>query len=166
MKKILLLSVLLGMAWVPASQAVVISWYAETTDLTYSSAQLVYVESGSTWGTYVKVGDLATGSYAIPGGGVTEQSALDDVARTQGAYYVVLFSDAGGLTEAYRSTAYIAFDDTALNAISRGIWSPATGFFAPSGGLNSGWQPIPEPSTFALLAVGAAVLAWKRHKRG
>jgi hypothetical protein len=165
MKKILLLSVLLGMAWVPASQAVVISWYAETSGLTYSSAQLVYVESGS-WGSYVKVGDLATGSYAIPGGGVTEQSASDNVTRTQGAYYVVLFSDAGGLTEAYRSTAFIAYDDTALNAITRDIWNPATGFFAPSGGLNSGWQQIPEPSTFALLAVGAAVLAWKRHKRG
>ena len=50
MKKTLLLAVALGLGWAATSQAVVISWAAETSGgvTGYQSARLVYVADG-TW---------------------------------------------------------------------------------------------------------------------
>jgi hypothetical protein len=172
MNKTIVIAALIGLGWVSASQAVVISWSAETTGTSvpsYLSAQLVYV-SGGVWGSYEKVGDLAVGSYAIlsGGSGVREQDSVD-TDRSQGSYYVVLFSDAGGTQEAYRSYQALAWNDTSWDAFTYEGMGPAEGLFTPAGavgaGPTTGWQTIPEPNTFALLALGAAALAARRRRK-
>jgi hypothetical protein len=172
MKKTLLLAVALGLGWAATSQAVVISWAAETSGLVtgYNSARLVYVASGTwndaSWQSYPTVGSLAKGTYSLPSGGVRERSATD-ITRTDpnGAYFVVLFSDANGTTPLFRSVASLGVGDTAWHAITTDVMNPASGVFTPSGGLGDGWQAIPEPATLSLLGVGAAALALRRRKR-
>lgn len=176
MKKALMLAILIGMGWVSASHAVVISWSALVdvedagqvlTGLT--SAQLYYVasgswEAGSGFGGAEAVGGLITGRPVSESGGmgsVREQATTDDITRSgAGAYFVVVFDSAG---TAYRSNTAIAWNDA--NYVTSDPMNPAGGLFI--GGTTSGtdWGVVPEPNTFALLALGAAALAARRRKR-
>ena len=176
MKKALMIAVLIGMGWVSASHAVVISWSALVdvedpnkvlTGLT--SARLYYVASGSWadgsgWGGAVAVGDLVTGrpvSTSDGMGSVREQATTDSTTRSgSGAYFVVVFDSEG---TAYRSNTAIAWNDATY--VTSDPMNPAGGLFI--GGTTGGteWGVVPEPNTFALLALGAAALAARRRKR-
>ena len=169
MKKSLLSAILLGIGWVSTSQAVVIHWAAETT-VTFTSAQLVYVNS-------VNVGDVTyiTGllppvidtAYipgdAVSGVGVYDRTAADGITRTDGGYYVVLFNGA----QAVQFSSLLAYNDP--NAIDSVPMSPGVNVFSPgtAGNPAGGFTPVPEPCTMALLCFGAATVAirrrWKRR---
>jgi|GEM_PF-1225553 len=175
MKKALMVAVLIGVGLVSTSHAVVMSWAALVdvdgtgkvlTGLT--SAQLYYVESG-TWaensgfsGTEA-VGTLVTGRPVSTSGGmgrVSEQATTDSTTRSQGAYFVVAFDSVG---KAWRSNASIGWNEAAY--VTSDPMNPAGGLFI--GGTTGGteWGVVPEPNTFALLALGAAALAARRRKR-
>jgi len=156
MKKTLLLALLLGLGWVSTGQAVVVYWAATTSSETYNSAQLVYVAGGTWSGSYETVDTASGGALMANGAGVYAQSSTDSDDRSGGAYYVALFNDGNLL--AYSSTS---LPDDDPNAISWDVMNPPSDVFNPSS-----WSPIPEPATSALFCVGAAVLAWRRRKRG
>jgi len=175
MKKALMIAVLIGMGWVSTSPAVVISWSALVdvegpdqvlTGLT--SARLYYVESG-TWAVdsgfddAEAVGSLVTGrpvSTADGMGSVREQATTDSTPREAGAYFVVVF-DAEG--KAWRSSASIAWNNATY--VTSDPMHPASGLFIGGGESGTGWVAVPEPNTFALLALGAAALAARRRRR-
>jgi hypothetical protein len=173
MKKALMVAILIGMGWVSASHAVVMSWSALVdvegddkvlTGLTY--ARLYYVESG-TWaansgfsGTEA-VGTLVTGRpVSTSGGSVREQFTTDSTERTKGAYFVVVFDSEN---KAWRSNASIKWDDATY--VTSDPMNQASGLFI--GGTTSGkdWGLVPEPNTFALLALGGAALAARRRRK-
>jgi hypothetical protein len=176
MKKALMVAFLIGMGWVSASHAVVMSWSALVdvegtgqvlTGLT--SARLYYVASGS-WtagsgfGGAVTVGDSVTGrpvSTSDGYGRVREQFTTDSELRSgSGRYYVVVFDGAG---DAWRSNASIAWNDSSY--VTSDAMNPANLLLI--GGTTSGtqWGLVPEPNTFALLALGAAALAARRRRK-
>jgi hypothetical protein len=176
MKKALMVAILIGMGWVSASHAVIISWSAlvdvETPDQVLTgltSAQLYYVESGiwaenSGFGSADAVGTLVTGRPVSTSGGygsVREQFTTDSEVRSgSGRYYVVVFDAAG---DAWRSNTGIAWNDTRY--VTSDPMNSASLLFI--GGTTSGtqWGLVPEPNTFALLALGAAALAARRRRK-
>lgn len=158
---------LIAVGFVWTSQAVVIHWATEGVPAGTLSAQLVYVSSGSP--AYAadaisngsEIGDAVSG-LAITPLGVGEQATTDAATRTQGAYFVVLFRDNAGQTEYSYSSSSLAWNDP--DSITQDEMTPATSVFNP--GTFSGWAPIPEPTSVALLGLGAAALALRRRKRG
>jgi hypothetical protein len=177
MRNKLLMAVLIGMGWVSASHAVIITWAAETTGVvvgSFTSAQLVHVADGVwSWTDYNNATvnytpvDTASG-FGVYSGGVYDNLATD-TQRSAGAYFVVLFD--GGGNAVYRSVQSLAWNDTDYQAFAEDGMNPASGLFLPTGGVNesgtgtSGWHPVPEPNTFALLALGAAALAARRRRK-
>lgn len=166
MKKSILFSVLLSLAWTFTAQAVVIHWAASSTTTAFDSAALVYVTTGNqgNYGviaTHPTVGSIATDGAIVsgPGGGVYERVAVDSETRASGYYYVVLFN--GGQAVSV-STAGLSTSDT--SAIRPGFdpLDIAPGTFAPSE-WSSGWTPIPEPTSMALFCFGAATMALRRR---
>jgi hypothetical protein len=180
MKKALMVAVLIGVGLVSTSQAVVMSWSAlvdaegSAVVRTFQSARLYYVADG-TWNTPISqgigegiaVGNLVVGR-AILGGGVREQATTDLENRSgSGKYYAVLFANAEGTYtgygSAYRSTATVAWSDTTV--ISMDSMNPASGLFVYGNDAGTSWTAVPEPNTFALLALGAAALAARRRRK-
>jgi hypothetical protein len=178
MKNKLLIAFLIGMGWVSASHAVIITWAAETTgDVvgSFTTAQLVYV-ADSTWNStdylantanYTSV-DTASGSGVDAGAGIVYDNLANDTTRAVGAYFVVLFN---GNDAVYRSMQSLAWNDTSYNAFAEDGMDPASGLFLATGGVyppgdgSSGWAAVPEPNTFSLLALGAAALAARRRRK-
>jgi hypothetical protein len=180
MKNKLLLAVLIGMGWVSASHAVIITWAAETTGVvvgSFTSAQLVHVADGVwSWtdynnatANYTTVDTASVWGVDATAGVVYDNLARDTTPITDSAYFVVLF-DSGG-NAIYRSVQSLAWNDTDYQAFAEDGMNPASGLFLPTGGVNesgtgtSGWNPVPEPNTFALLALGAAALAARRRRK-
>jgi len=159
------MAVLLAVGGVLTSQAVVIHWAVDTPLAGTASAQLVYVSSGTPAYAHdvisngTELGDAVSG-LAITPAGIGEQSTADS-ARLQGAYYVVLFRDNGGQLEYAYSTTALLYNDSV--AITDDALTPALGVFNPEG--FTGWAPVPEPGSAALLCFGAAALALRRRKR-
>jgi len=160
----------LGVAW--TSQAVVIHWatdgYGILSSEDVGSAVLVYISNGAapvyTAGTLSNgetLGTPVTGSPPITSSGVWEQSTTDGTPRSSGAYYVVLFNDAG--TQFAYSTDALAYNDTTWQAFSPDEMTPALGAFTPN--AFSAWAPVPEPGSALLLAMGAAAIALRRRRR-
>ena len=160
----------LGMAW--ASQAVVIHWatdgYGSLSYKDVGSAVLVYIAVGEapvyasgTLSNGETLGTPVTGSPPITSGGIWEQSTTDETPRSEGAYYVVLFNDAG--TQFAYSTDALAYNNTKWQAFSPDEMTPALGSFAPD--AFSPWAPVPEPGSALLLAMGAAAIALRRRRR-
>jgi|688.fasta_scaffold06665_16 hypothetical protein len=171
MKNKLLIAVLIGMGWVSASHAVIITWAAETTGEvvgSFTTAQLVYV-AGGTWNSVYTSVDTASGIGvdANVGSadtlGVVYDNLATDTKRDEGAYFVVLFD--GGNNAVYRSVQSLAWDNASYNAFAEDGMNPASGLFLASGDQTTGWVAVPEPNTFALLALGAAALAARRRRK-
>jgi hypothetical protein len=167
MKKTIILAALLAAGTAVTSQAVVIHWAVTESLDDATTAALVYVSTGGvapTWNgtdfgvTGTQIGDTAV---TLPGGTVGLQATTD--AFASGGVYVVLFK-AGNYAV---STTWLSYDDkiggsgVAMDAITYNIQYPALGKFDPG---FSGWTPVPEPSTLALLAIGAAAVACRRRK--
>jgi hypothetical protein len=187
MKNKLLLALLIGMGWVSASQAVIITWAAETTgDVVgeFTTAQLVHVADGTWSWTEYTTAPIANGYTTVDTAsgwgvnanvgnantlGVVYDNLATDTERSGGAYFVVLFDNGGDAI--YRSVQSLAWGDTGWKAFAEDGMNPASGLFLPTGGVNltgegtSGWNPVPEPNTFALLALGAAALAARRRRK-
>jgi hypothetical protein len=174
MKKTVMLAVLIGLGWASASQAVVISWSAKTVGTVvpaFAAAQLVYVSSGGwSWTDFEAKNanysplELVSGGYPILATGVRQQATEDYGTRgTGGKYYVVLFQNADGSGTMYRSTATADWGNS--TAITTDILNPNNGLFIAGGSDGSGWSAVPEPNTFALLALGAAALAARRRRK-
>ncbi len=173
MKKTVMLAALIGLGWVSASYAVVISWSAKTVGAVvpaFAAAQLVYVSSGEWSWTEFTANDSKysplefVSGYPILATGVRQQATEDYGTReTGGKYYVVLFQNADGSGNRYRSTATADWDTS--TAITKGILNPQSGLFIAGGSDGSGWNAVPEPNTFALLALGAAALAARRRRK-
>jgi hypothetical protein len=159
------MAVLFAVGCALTSQAVVIHWAVDVPADGTQSAQLVYVSSGTpayaddVISNGTELGGLVSGLAVTPAG-IGEQSTTD-AARGQGAYYVVLFRDNAGQNEYAYSLTALAFDDT--SAITYDAMAPATSLFNP--GSFSNWTPVPEPSSAALLCLGAAALSLRRRKR-
>jgi hypothetical protein len=175
MKKTVMLAVLIGLGWASASHAVVISWSAKTVGTVvpdFAAAQLVYVSSGEwNWAEFA-VNDskyspleLITGRPILAdGSGVRQQATADyGTPAAGGIYYVVLFQNADRSGTMYRSTA--TADWGISTAITTDILNPKDGLFIAGGSDGSGWNVVPEPNTFALLALGAAALAARRRRK-
>jgi hypothetical protein len=173
MKNKLMIAVLIGMGWVSASHAVIITWAAETTGTvvgSFTTAQLVYV-ADATWNStdylantenYTSV-DTASGIGVDATAGVVYDNLATDTKRNAGAYFVVLFNS--GNNAVYRSVLSLAWDNTSYNAFAEDGMGPASGLFLASGDQTTGWVAVPEPNTFALLALGAAALAARRRRK-
>jgi hypothetical protein len=170
MKNKLLIAVLIGMGWVSASHAVIITWAAETTGEvvgSFTTAQLVYV-AGGTWNSVYTSVDTASGIGVDAGAGIVYDNLANDTTRAVGAYFVVLFN---GNDAVYRSMQSLAWNDTSYNAFAEDGMDPASGLFLATGGVyppgdgSSGWAAVPEPNTFSLLALGAAALAARRRRK-
>lgn len=166
MRNAICMAVLLAVGCAMTSQAVVIHWAVDVPSAGTASAQLVYVSSGvpvytdDVISNGTLVGDEVSGLAVTPAG-IGEQSATD-AARGQGGYYVVLFRNNAGQTEYAYSTTALEYNDTA--SITSDAMAPATSLFNP--GSFSNWTPVPEPSSMALLCLGAAAVALRRRKRG
>jgi hypothetical protein len=110
------------------------------------------------------VGAKVSGRPISESGGtvsVREQTTTDSADRSAGgAYYVVVFDGAG---DAWRSNASIAWNDSSY--VTFDAMNPANLLLI--GGTTSGtqWGLVPEPNTFALLALGAAALAARRRRK-
>jgi hypothetical protein len=165
MKNKLMIAVLIGMGWVSASHAVIITWAAETTGSvvgSFTTAQLVYV-AGGTWDSGYTSVDTASGIGVDATAGVVYDNLATDTKRNAGAYFVVLFNS--GNNAVYRSVQSLAWDNASYNAFVEDGMNPARGLFLASGDQTTGWVAVPEPNTFALLALGAAALAARRRRK-
>lgn len=154
------------------SQAVVIHWAVTTAVGGATTAALVYVGTGGTpptWtGTSFTGGtQIGTSAEALPDNTVGAQASLDSAALQAGGYYVVLFNS--GATQYKLSTTWLSYDDkvngsgSPIDAMTIDPQFPAQNVFDPAFG---DWIPVPEPSTLALLAIGAAAMACRRRKQG
>jgi hypothetical protein len=177
MKNTIILAALLAVGTAVTSQAVVIHWAASAPSVSgATTAALVYVSttggaaptwngSGFVGGTLITTTEGSTGGIvdALPDHTVGEQATTD--AFASGKVYVVLFNNVGSYAV---SSTWLGSDDQiggtggAIGAITDDIFNPPTGLFNPIG--FSGWTPVPEPSTLALLAIGAAAVACRRRK--
>jgi hypothetical protein len=152
-----------------SAQAVVIHWSVDTypSSGNVTSAQLVYVSDG-TAPAYAngvisngsEIGDEVSG-LAITPNGIGEQNT-EDSTRSSGAYYVVLF-DSNTSKYTYGLTS-LAYNDS--DSITEDVYTPATSVYDASAGGFSSWEPVPEPGSAALLALGMVALALRRKKRG
>jgi len=170
MKKSILVAILLGLGWVSTSQAVVIHWAAVTgATESFTYAQLVYVSGASTdYASIAAHGTLIDGNVTVSSGaavsgasGGVYQRDVSDSTRS-GAYYVVLFNASGAVAV---SKNYL--DTTNPNgAIGYTPMNPGGGVFTggPVGG-PTGWAPVPEPGTLALVGLGVAALVIRRMLR-
>ena len=163
MRKVFAGFILAVFAGVMTSQAVVISWASEAVLPEATSAQLVYVSNGATppvysGGTLQNGSSLATASgAAIDGTYLYEQTTTDGSNPGSGAYYIVLFnSDASQYSV---STTSIAWNDSRIGTSEM----DPPGTFSAAG--FGSWTPVPEPSSAALLCLGAAAFALRRRKR-
>jgi hypothetical protein len=134
----------------------------------FAAAELVYVSSGEwSWAAFEDNDysslELVTG-LPILANGVRQQATADyGTPAAGGKYYVVLFQNADRTGTMYRSTATADWDTS--TAITTDILNPKSGLFIAGGSDGSGWQAVPEPNTFALLALGAAALAARRRRK-
>jgi hypothetical protein len=152
--------------WALTSQAVVIHWATSGLASGATSAALVFIADGTP--SYA-LGTLANGEQidetvsgrAITPTGVGEQESTDAATRTTGAYYVVLFKTADGVTYYSSSSESLVYNDT--SAITGDATVPADGVFTARS--FSEWAAVPEPCGAALLAMGAAVLALRSRTR-
>ncbi len=162
MKKAIVVSFLLALGCAVTSQAVVIHWAVDAPLSGTSSAVLVYVSSGTpayaggAIATGVELGTAVSG-LAITPLGIGEQATTDGTVRGEGGYYVVLFNDA----HQYSYSSALAYNSS--SAITADAMTPSTGVFSPT--EFSQWAAVPEPSTAALLCIGAAAAALRRRKR-
>lgn len=157
------LGVVLAVLGVLTSQAVVISWAGENLPAEATSARLVYITTGeapsfATGGVLQNGSDLATASgYAIDGGQLFAQMTTDGATRSSGAYYIVLFNS--DVSQYAVGNLIIDYNASGLGTseLDPGNVFTATGF--------TGWTPVPEPTSAALLCLGAAALALRRRKK-
>lgn len=157
------LGAVLSLLGAMSSQAVVISWSGDSLPAEATSARLVYITNGETpsysGGAVLQNGsELASASgYAIDNGTLFPQMTTDGITRSSGAYYIVLFnSDASQYAV---GDLVIAYNDSGLGSSE---FDPGAVFSSTSYGS---WTPVPEPTSAALLCLGAAALALRRRKR-
>lgn len=153
-----------------SARAVVIHWAVTDLPSGATSAQLVYVASGTP--TYSStgappaptngsnIGDYVSGLAVTPAG-IGEQNSVDSVTRSGGNYYIVLF-DSGVNNFSYSSA--LAWNDS--DSITLDEFTPATVTFDPASTAFSSWAPVPEPGSAAMLALGVSLLALRRKRRG
>lgn len=164
MRKTLLVSFILAIACVLTSQAVVISWASDALPVGTTSARLVYVLSGAppvyAFGALYNTDDKELGDAAT-GGAIDVPFLLPqettDITRGAGAYYVVLFNNAGQYAV---STTSLLYNDTEV--IRSDELAPG-GVFSP--GAFGAFANVPEPSTAMLLCLGAAAAVLRRRKQ-
>jgi hypothetical protein len=191
MKKLALFALIGIFSLAVSAQAVVVHWAVDTdptdvyvdgpgggwnnsTYMSYSSAQLVYVldadlplnlsydEYAAAIASGVVIG-TASGNAIIDGNGYTAgvyERGNSDNTRTEGKYYIVLYDVLfGAISGTAISVAGLNYNDA--NAITFDPLNPALDAFMPEQWI----LPVPEPSTYALLAVGAVAVLLRRRKK-
>lgn len=167
MRKLALITVLGIFGLAISAQAVVVHWAADTESnnpiYTYSVAKLVYVSDGARPETEAAVAsatvvDTASGNALFEGvgytAGVWERSASDST-RSSGKYYVVLFDGGSAVGVSQNGLDYNDTDAITFNPLN-----PALDAYVPDQ-----WVPVPEPSTYALIAIGAVAMLWGRRRK-
>lgn len=181
MKKAFLLPIAMTVLLAGVTQAVTVHWAVTTfpdgvggvTWNNISEAVLVYTTSSSiapvfsgtdfdtgSFSTGTEVGDVVNG-LAITPAGIGEIASFDADVRTEGAYYVVLFTTQGATLNYAWSTLALAFDNS--DSITTDPMAPATTPYNP--GAFSGWTPVPEPGSASLLFAGIATVLLRRRRR-
>lgn len=153
-----------------SAKAVVIHWAVTSLPTGATSAQLVYVPSGTpaysatgsppepTNAGSANIGDYVSGLAVTPSG-IGEQNSVDSATRSEGNYYVVLFNS--DVSQFAYSTTPLAWNDS--DSITEDELTPADTTYDPAS--FSSWTPVPEPVSAAMLVLGFGLLALRRRKR-